>query len=730
MKGVKPKLRSIIAVVIAGANYFDQKQVLKGVIAEAQKQNYDVAVFSNIYNLNHTEKELIGEQRIYELVLSEEIDAVVLVGDVFIEHSLKEIIAGLLRQKNVPVILLGESVDEFEGVYQLHVNTSDSADIEALTSHLIEEHGYSVIDLLTGFEGSPISEERAEGYRAALRHHGIEPVESRVHYGDFWYNSGDSLAERYISGELELPQAIVCGNEYMAYGLLRTFADAGIKVPRDVAIAAYEYSDTRTMYTPLLTCYQRNREELGRQAVSAIHEVLSGREPVPMPAPEGRLICGESCPCPRDDAKYIEELKFVVVQKERSFWNIYDKLDEKLTECLSMDELVAAIGETQWIIRYVDNVFLCLFSEWYDEKTAVSDEMICRSIMPWMDTAPFDSERFRFSDIFRLDAKPAAYYFSPLFFHTRLLGHIVLKYGRPDGYDDIFRNWVKSVSNGLEFLRMKNDISFLTKCQSISETRDTMTGLLNEKGLRQAYKSMTSPETDVKLVVLRILLNKEKLGVNEQSEKVAAIMGAAKAVELFCGTHDTAGRSSEKEFVCIKRSSGGCEETADLLSCTLIQNKKYFGYAGIDSFVCSAVDCSGMSFSEAYRACCGSNEEKLRELQKQKTRYNYAKLLEIRNIIYSKPEITLDQEELDRLFFIKRDSMRIAFKKCFGASFHHDCVSARLARAKYYLSATMMKMSDIAELCGYVDNKYFMRQFLQNSGKTASEYRKLMCIAK
>ena len=107
MKGVKPKLRSIIAVVIAGANYFDQKQVLKGVIAEAQKQNYDVAVFSNIYNLNHTEKELIGEQRIYELVLSEEIDAVVLVGDVFIEHSLKEIIAGLLRQKNVPVILLG-----------------------------------------------------------------------------------------------------------------------------------------------------------------------------------------------------------------------------------------------------------------------------------------------------------------------------------------------------------------------------------------------------------------------------------------------------------------------------------------------------------------------------------------------------------------------------------------------------------------------------------------------
>lgn len=727
---MEQKQRSVIAVVIAGANYFDQKQVLKGVIGEAHKHNYDVAVFSNIYNLYHTEKEQIVEQRIYELILSNEIDAVILVGDVFLEQSLKKNVADLLRKKTVPVVLVGGTVPEFDGIYQIQVNTSDSSDLEELTSHLIEVHGYTIIDMLTGYEGMESSDKRISGYKAALRKHGIEPDDNRVHYGDFWYNSGDRLAQRYISGELKLPQAIVCGNEFMAYGLLRTFADANVNVPQDVSVVAYEYSDTRMLYTPLLTCFQRNREELGRQAAKIIHSILSGDEIRKMSPPRGKLICGESCPCRRDDKRYIEELKFAVIQKDHDFWNIYDKLDEKLTECSSMEELVQAIGATQWMIRYVDNVFLCMNSEWYDDKAPETNEITCRSIIPWLDTTPFDSDRFRFSDIFNQESKPAAYYFSPLFFQTKLFGHVVLKYRRADGYDDIYRNWIKSVCNGLEFLRMKNDISYLTKCLSISETRDSLTGLLNENGLRQAFQGISSADDDVQLVVLRILLNKEKLGVAEQAEKATAIMGVAKVVELFCGKHDIAGHFAEKTFVCIKRVMAEPEAVADLLGCILTQNREYIDHAGIDSFACSATSCTGRSFSECYAECCAQNEEKIKELQLRKKRYNYEKLLDIRNLIYTEPEITLDCEIMKRVFFIKPDSMRIAFKKCFGVSLHHDCITARLARAKHYLAVTTLKTADIAENCGYLDNKYFMRQFHQHIGKTAIEYRKLMSVEK
>ena len=37
------------------------------------------------------------------------------------------------------------------------------------------------------------SDKRISGYKAALRKHGIEPDDNRVHYGDFWYTSGENL---------------------------------------------------------------------------------------------------------------------------------------------------------------------------------------------------------------------------------------------------------------------------------------------------------------------------------------------------------------------------------------------------------------------------------------------------------------------------------------------------------------------------------------------------------
>lgn len=48
---------------------------------------------------------------------------------------------------------------------------------------------------------------------------------------------------------------------------------------------------------------------------------------------------------------------------------------------------------------------------------------------------------------------------------------------------------MKALSNTLEFLRMKNDIQYMMQCQNIAEQRDTLTGILNEKGLKKAFCS-------------------------------------------------------------------------------------------------------------------------------------------------------------------------------------------------------------------------------------------------
>ncbi|MEE5994440.1 MAG: substrate-binding domain-containing protein [Oscillospiraceae bacterium] len=80
-------------------------------------------------------------------------------------------------------------------------------------------------------------------------------------------NSGRTQAKKYISGELVFPQALICCNDYMAYGFLDECMEQEIPIPEKTAVIGYEYIRERRNHDPLLTTYQRNRKGLGESAV-------------------------------------------------------------------------------------------------------------------------------------------------------------------------------------------------------------------------------------------------------------------------------------------------------------------------------------------------------------------------------------------------------------------------------------------------------------------------------
>ena len=97
-----------------------------------------------------------------------------------------------------------------------------------------------------------------------------------------------------------------------------------------------------------------------------------------------------------------------------------------------------------------------------------------------------------FSNIYNPKEPCTVSYFSPLFFAKRTMGYVVLSYNGVFTYEPIFRNWAKTVSNGLEFLRMKTDIQYYIACQNISDTYDSVTGLYHETGFRSQLKQVLS----------------------------------------------------------------------------------------------------------------------------------------------------------------------------------------------------------------------------------------------
>ena len=200
------KKRMVFGIIAAEVYKIAQRELLMGIIEQANKNGIDTAVISNIYNENCCDRELDFENIIYDLILSNKFDGLIMLSEPFsCEKLRKKIHEYLLKNSDIPIVIAGSSLTDFEIPNARLINTSDEKDMEDAVNHLIDEHGFTDIDLLTGYASIEVSHLRVKGYRNALQKHSIHFDERKVIYGDFWINSGQKLACEYIDGQRPWP---------------------------------------------------------------------------------------------------------------------------------------------------------------------------------------------------------------------------------------------------------------------------------------------------------------------------------------------------------------------------------------------------------------------------------------------------------------------------------------------------------------------------------------------
>jgi LacI family transcriptional regulator len=96
----------------------------------------------------------------------------------------------------------------------------------------------------------------------------------------------------------EPPTALVVGNNYMTIGTMAAIRDAGLSVPSDVAVVAFDDFEWADLFSPRLTTVAQPCREMGASAVRLLLSQLNG----PAQAPRSirlapRFIHRESCGC-------------------------------------------------------------------------------------------------------------------------------------------------------------------------------------------------------------------------------------------------------------------------------------------------------------------------------------------------------------------------------------------------------------------------------------------------
>ena len=179
------------------------------------------------------------------------------------------------------------------------VTTGTRAAAAAIVTHLVREHGSRRLLHLGGPVGAPETGERQAAIEQALRDHPDSRLVGAM-YGSFGAETGAELAALILSATNgQQPDAIVCANDQMAISLLRNLTEAGLQVPRDVAVVGFgDAIPGRLTDPPLTTVHQPMRMVGARACARLIGRIAAPGLPPSVELLPSELVIRSSCGCP------------------------------------------------------------------------------------------------------------------------------------------------------------------------------------------------------------------------------------------------------------------------------------------------------------------------------------------------------------------------------------------------------------------------------------------------
>lgn len=196
-----------------------------------------------------------------------------------------------LRQRQFPHVLVDYLSDKQNVPSVSTTNFRGAYDAMSFLLSL----GHRRIGFITGTMEFGCARDRLDGYRAALKDHGIPVDPHLVCEGNFMQPQGYQNAQRLLSLP-EPPTAIFSSNDMMAFGVMEAARERGLRLPEDLSIVGFDDIPQASYVHPALTTVRQPLEEMGRSAAHLLLKYIAHPnaeiERIELPT---RLIIRESC---------------------------------------------------------------------------------------------------------------------------------------------------------------------------------------------------------------------------------------------------------------------------------------------------------------------------------------------------------------------------------------------------------------------------------------------------
>ena len=174
----------------------------------------------------------------------------------------------------VPVIFLGSGFAENNGFAQ--VGVTDWAGMRDAVRHMISL-GHTRIGFISGRKDLAISQDRLDGYIAALRQ-GELPVDPELIVdGDFFVGGGERGARELLDLD-DPPTAIVASSDLAAMGVYHVAHERGLSIPEDLSVTGFDDTILCEYLAPPLTTVRQPLAQMAEQAVRLLDDMARSAE--------------------------------------------------------------------------------------------------------------------------------------------------------------------------------------------------------------------------------------------------------------------------------------------------------------------------------------------------------------------------------------------------------------------------------------------------------------------
>ncbi len=258
-----PSLRSkrtqTLALVLSDITNPFWTTVARGVEDAANKRGYHIII-------GNTDESAEKQEEYLVFLMKKQVD-----GFLFVPASYNG--SNTLQKRRVPFVVLDR---RFPSDQVDSVRCDSVGGAYALTRHLIEL-GHRRIAVITGRQDHTTAIDRVDGYRQALKQADIND-DQHIYWGEYTQQAGYDNTVQVLQTHPR-PTAIFATNNFIAIGVMRALRDAGLHVPDDISVVAFDDLPEAITIDPFFTVAAQPAYEMGQRATELLLSRLAGDGP-------------------------------------------------------------------------------------------------------------------------------------------------------------------------------------------------------------------------------------------------------------------------------------------------------------------------------------------------------------------------------------------------------------------------------------------------------------------